>query len=52
MASDQWQAIETYPKCKGRCEGERGSYHTICTKCGTKFKRIEDQDETYLREVK
>lgn len=52
MASDQWQVIETCPKCKGRCEGEHHSYHTVCIKCGTKFKRIEDQDENYLREEK
>jgi hypothetical protein len=52
LASDKWQVIETCPKCKGRCEGERHSYHTVCTKCGTRFKRIEDQDEHYLSEDK
>ena len=52
LASDKWQIIETCPKCEGRCEGESNSYHTVCTKCGTKFDRIEDQDEHYLREDK
>lgn len=44
--------IETCPLCEGLCEGETYSAKTTCTKCGSEFVRIQDQDETYLREAK
>ena len=50
LASDQWTIREKCPKCKGQCEGEHYSWHTVCTSCDTKFKRIEDQDEHRLEE--
>jgi len=52
LASDKWQVIETCPKCEGRCEGEKDSFHTVCLKCGTQFVRTNDQDEHYLREAR
>ena len=51
-ASNDGLVIEECLECKGQCEGESYSAHTVCTKCGTKFVRIEDQDEHYLRRVK
>jgi hypothetical protein len=48
-ASNSHVKIETCPKCGGVCEGETYSYKTMCTKCGSEFVRVEDQDEHYLQ---
>lgn len=50
-ASNSHVKIETCPKCGGTCEGETYSFETKCTKCGSEFVRVEDQDEHYLRDA-
>jgi hypothetical protein len=50
-ASNSDVKIETCPRCGGQCEGETYSFKTKCTKCGSEFVRVEDQDEHYLQEA-
>lgn len=51
-AGDYSLVKERCPSCNGTCEGENYLGTTKCTKCKKTFKRVQDQDETYLSEDK
>lgn len=54
LVVDSLICFENCPSCKGKCMGLRRSYVTQCTntECRKMFKRNDDQDSTYLSEIK